>query len=420
MAACPLCSTQCDVRLLSKASELRDVITRLIRQQVPGWQPGQGICPRCAQQFALRFAARRSPTSLHTTTDPQTTFPYYDPEEETVLTQPERLADYATFDGGGTTIAFLDSGYFPHPDLTAPSGPCAQPAWDNLKLESDQARAWLTQQTTRLKFYVDLSHSGPALGLEAASLWSNSDDSWHGQMTTTLAAGNGKLSGGRFRAYAPSAQILPIKIGRADGRIPEAEILRGLQWLLHNDNWLRFGVRVLNVSVGGDFVQPWHENPVCLAAEELSRRGVLVAAAAGNSNREGLLAPAQSPSVLTVGGIDDQNRRWNDHTPHEISRLALYPHNWGRGDAGTYAIYKPELLAPARWLPSPILPVSPIFKEMHAIARCATRSSMVKRMGGTNVCRSCWTIGSTPYISTRSMPNIWPCCIVRIRLWMPR
>ena len=42
-------------------------------------------------------------------TDPPTTFPYYHPDEETVLGQTARLPDYATFGGQGVTIAFLDS-----------------------------------------------------------------------------------------------------------------------------------------------------------------------------------------------------------------------------------------------------------------------------------------------------------------------
>lgn len=53
------------------------------------------------------FAAERNQHSLHTTTDPHTTFPYYHPAEEEVLSQPERLPDYHTITGVGVTMAFL-------------------------------------------------------------------------------------------------------------------------------------------------------------------------------------------------------------------------------------------------------------------------------------------------------------------------
>jgi serine protease AprX len=99
----------------------------------------------------------------------------------------------------------------------------------------------------------------------------------------------------------------------------------------------------------------------------------LIAAAAGNNAVERLVAPAQTPAVLTVGGVDDLNRRWSPVEPEEVARLALYPHNWGKVNAavngGERRLRKPELLAPARWLPSPVLPTSPVFAEMHAIDR---------------------------------------------------
>lgn len=47
------------------------------------------------------------------------------------------------------------------------------------------------------------------------------------------------------------------KIGRGGGRIPEEDILRGLSWLLEDDRWQQYGVRVVNISVGGDFPEAW-------------------------------------------------------------------------------------------------------------------------------------------------------------------
>jgi serine protease AprX len=356
--------------LLRFANAVQPAIIRLIQAQQPTWKPTQGICPTCLLRFVAQFQAQRSPTSLQASTAPPTTFPYYHPAEETVLPQSVRLPSHEFWDGSGVTIAFLDSGYYPHPDLSALRQWPDAPAWEELDL--DALRAEISRQPLRLAHYVDLTDNRQVEGLETPSLWDGAGDSWHGQMTSVVALGNGLLSGGRFAGYASGASALPIKIG-GRGRIPEADILRGLQWLLEQDRWEQYGVRVLNVSVGGDFNEPWPRNAVSLAAEELSRRGVLIAAAAGNRGHDIILPPAQTPSVLTVGGVDDFNRRWSPLELDEIARLDLYHHNWTEIKATDGPLKKPEVLALARWLPSPILLPSSVLAEMVAIGKLRER-----------------------------------------------
>ncbi len=368
LSACPICRTPSDPRILSLKEQLDDTVAAVVAQQHPSWSPALGICPACLQRFTTRLAGRRSGESLHTLTDPSTTFPYYHPAEETVLSQPQRLPDYTCFDGSGVTITFLDSGFYPHPDLLRrATWRGALPQWRQLN-----ERQWhdlLRPADLRLLDYVDLTDDGEQVGLDVPSLWDSAGDSWHGQMTTTIAAGNGLLSNGRYRGYAPASSILPIKIGRGGGRIPEEDILRGLAWLLRDDNWQRYGVRVVNISVGGDFPEPWQDNPVCRAAHALAQRGVLVAAAAGNRGAEELLAPAQTPTVLTVGGVDDQNLRWRSIAAEDSERMELYHHNFSSIRWQHSLLRKPELLALARWLPAPILPPSPVLRETYMIDR---------------------------------------------------
>ncbi|MBX2997379.1 MAG: S8 family serine peptidase [Caldilineaceae bacterium] len=362
MRHCPICHRETAWEWLARTEEIQPSVRRLIGAQNPQWSPAQGICPGCALRYAQQLAAERSEESLHTRTFPHTTFPYYHREEITVLPLTERLPDYATFGGSGVTIAFLDSGYYPHPDLIDDHRTVLDLSHSNA--EVGRTRRLLERQPLRIRYYVNLFEGSEHSGLDAPSLWSDAPNSWHGQMTSAIAAGNGLLSGGRYRGFAPDAQILPMKIGLANGKIPESEILRGLQWLLRDDNWLRYNVRVVNISVGGDYPHPWWENEICLAVEELTRRGVLVVAAAGNANRHELLPPAQAPSAVTVGGIDDGNRRWQPDQPEEVARLRLYHHNWGAVFVDSWRIPKPELVAPSAWAPAPILPVSAVFREM--------------------------------------------------------
>jgi serine protease AprX len=368
LSPCPICRTPSDPRILSLKEQIDAPVGALVAEQHPSWTPALGICPACLQRFSGHLAARRSSESLHTLTNPSTTFPYYHPAEETVLSQAQRLPDYAVCDGSAVTIAFLDSGFFPHPDfLYQGVWPGVQPNWH--QLNAKEWHALLQGAELRLLDYVDLTDNGEQVGLDVPSLWDSAGDSWHGQMTTAIAAGNGLLSNGRFRGYAPGASLLPIKIGRGGGRIPEEDILRGLTWLLHDDNWQRYGVRVVNISVGGDYPEPWQNNLVCRAAHALAQRGVLVAAAAGNRGTEELLAPAQTPTVLTIGGVDDRNLRWHASTPEACARMELYHHNFGSVTWQHSVLRKPELLALARWLPAPILPPSPVLRETYMIAR---------------------------------------------------
>lgn len=365
---CPRCDAPTDQRVLAKSKELYGPVVRLAQQALPGWQSTDGLCPFCAQQLADQLSAQRSTQSLHTFTNPATTFPYYHPAEERVLSQPERLLDYHTFTGRGVTIAFLDSGFYPHPDLAvSPHWPDDPPPWP--QLDAQQLRTMLSAVDLRLAHYVDLTDGTHAEGLQLASLWDGAGTSWHGQMTTTLAAGNGLLSDGLYRGYAPQAQILPIKIGRSSGRIPEEDILAGLNWLLEEDRWQQYNVRVVNVAVGGDFDEPWYNNLVCLAAEALSDCGVLICAAAGNSQSPTLYAPAQAPSILTVGGYTDGNRRWQPQNAADVAALDLYYHNYGRVQQQGELVHKPELLAPSRWLPAPFLPTDPSFAEGYTIGQ---------------------------------------------------
>ncbi len=103
----------------------------------------------------------------------------------------------------------------------------------------------------------------------------------------------------------------------------------------------------------------------------------------GNSGRRSLVAPAQAPSVLTVGGVDDHNRPWRRHVPAEIGQLGLYHHNWDWIEGYEAWQSKPDILAPAQWLPGPILPVSSVFGELMA----ATAILRALALGQTDLLR---------------------------------
>ncbi len=225
-----------------------------------------------------------------------------------ILTTPMRANAPREFTGRGVVMAFIDSGFYPHPDLQN-RVLCHVDATSNRIVEG--------RRFNRPEWY-----------------------SWHGQMTSVIAAG----AGHPYSGIASEAKLVLIKVSTAKGRIKERDILRGFQWLLANHK--RFGVRVVNVSVGGDFESHDPDHPLHQAIAKATVVGLIVCVAAGNSGRPQLVPPASAPSAITVGGVNDQNTV-------DPAWWRMYPSNWGMAYDGAH---KPEVIAPAQWIAAPILP----------------------------------------------------------------
>src|SRR5260221_2177966 len=144
------------------------------------------VCGRCIELFDR---AQREIES-HATIFEQNDF---------VLPTPLRMDADERFTGRGVTIAFLDSGFYAHPDLTTPKN--------------------------RILAY----HSIFAEEGDQTSLETNDVASWHGLMTSVVAAGNGGLAMELYRGIASEADLVLVKIGQT-GRIGEDQIHKGLEW----------------------------------------------------------------------------------------------------------------------------------------------------------------------------------------------
>src|SRR5579859_5957980 len=175
-----------------------------------------------------------------------------------------RCAAPTNVTGRGITIAFIDSGFYPHPDLAG-----------------------------RVLCHIDATSERIVEGRRF-----NSPEwySWHGQMTSVIAAGAGEA----FPGLARESTLVLIKVSTVHKQIKERDILRGLRWLLANH--ARLGVRVVNLSVGGDFESADPDHPIYGAVAQLTAAGVVVCAAAGNGARQHLVPPASAPNAITVGG----------------------------------------------------------------------------------------------------------------------
>jgi serine protease AprX len=302
-AFCPVCRREVDVRMIARSEAVDESLHPLLTVNMHAWEPGKPICTDCIRRYS----------ELHD--ELTAAFPHFAEQELKVIPTPMRLDAPDEFRGRGITIAFLDAGFYSHPDLAKPRN--------------------------RILKYVNLVERAKHTDLTAPQA-----SSWHGMMTSVVAAGNGFLSGGLYRGVASEANLVLVKVGMSS-RVRHQDIERGIRWVIRNRK--QFNIRIINISAGGDFEASYLTDELSQAAEDASRAGLLVIAAAGNSGHlqnHPVLPPASAPSVIAVGGLDDRNNL-------DFSDNHMYRSSYGPTIDG---LQKPEIIAPGIWIAAPILP----------------------------------------------------------------
>ncbi|HEX3144815.1 MAG TPA: S8 family serine peptidase, partial [Pyrinomonadaceae bacterium] len=262
LRVCPVCARYCDGDLHS-IDALPESLRPIIRSNASIAEAAR-LCRQCIEIFTR---AQRQIES-HASIFEQNNF---------VLPTPLRMEADERFRGRGVTMAFLDSGFYAHADLTQPNN--------------------------RIVAY----HSIFSDSVDSTSLETNDVASWHGMMTSVVAAGNGQLSDGFYRGIASEANLVLVKVGRT-GRISEAQIQTGLEWVLANAD--EYGIKIVNISAGGDYEESYLTNTLSQTVERCTTAGITVVCAVGNAGHipgHPVLPPASAPSSIAVGGLDDQN-----------------------------------------------------------------------------------------------------------------
>ena len=319
---CSLCENPASNALLTEA------------HWYPYWDRKDGACPACVQENLLRTLLAKGDAALHEAV--QTAWPLDTEAAFGVLPTRLRLHADPRFSGQGVTLALVDSGFYPHPDLVRPQ---------------NRIRAWAdaTRDPVCVIFFK------PEDTPEWPD-WNGAHDwQWHGTMTSTVAAGNGFLSHGLYSGLAHAAELVLIQVRDSAGHISSASIERALNWLKKHGP--QFGVNVISLSVSGDPVSPLAGNGVDEAVAALVEAGISVVAAAGNDGQRRLLPPATAPFALTVGGLDDRNVFSHDE-------LTIWHSNYG---TASNEVPKPELVAPSIWVAAPVLPNSVIAQEAESL-----------------------------------------------------
>jgi serine protease AprX len=345
-APCALCARPSDRQALAEAAWVSaDVEARLLRAH-PDWRRADGACPACVQQALLETLLERGEASFHDSV--QRVWPL-DPEAAFgALPTPLRLHADPRFTGRGVLVAVVDAAFHQHPDLVR---------------ARNRIRAWADAGGGGVEWRRFTPGEAPRW-----PGWDAGDPAqWHGLMTSTVLAGDGALSHGLYRGLAPAAELVLVQVRDRAGRIGNETVARALRFLLHRV--VPMGLRVVNLSLGGDPVEPLLGNAVDAAVGALVRAGVCVIVAAGNDGVRRLVPPGTAPEALTVGGLDDRSL-WSD------DERALWHSNYGSTALGAS---KPELVAPSLRVVAPVLPGSELTAEAAALfARRASGDASVE------------------------------------------
>ena len=207
------------------------------------------------------------------------------------------------YTGKGQTIAIIDSGIYPHPDLEG------------------KITGWVDMQDGALK---------------------PMDTYGHGTHVAGIAAGNGTKSAGVHKGVAPDANVVGVRISNV------SEAIKGIQWVIENKD--RLGIGVINMSLGDFAMRSYKDDPWAQAAEKAMEAGLVVCVAAGNDgpSERNISTPGIHPDVITVGALDDNGTL--DRSDDKVADFS------SRGPTNIDGINKPDLIAPGVNIYGPLAP----------------------------------------------------------------
>ncbi|WP_026582104.1 S8 family peptidase [Bacillus sp. J33] len=214
----------------------------------------------------------------------------------------EALSESSPFTGKDVTIAIIDTGVYPHRDL-------GERLINFKDFVNDRTEAY--------------------------------DDNGHGTHCAGDAAGDGTASGGVYRAPAPNASIIGVKVLDKLGSGSLSTVMAGVQWCIDYNSSAENQpkIDIISMSLGSSPVGNIEDDLMVKAVETAWNSGIVVCAAAGNSGPDAgtISSPGISEKVITVGAMDDRN------TPaREDDTIASFSSRGPTPNGGA----KPDVVAP--------------------------------------------------------------------------
>lgn len=177
------------------------------------------------------------------------------------------------------------------------------------------------------------------------------DDYGHGTHVAGLIGSSGASSGKKYAGIVPGVRLLSLKVLDKRGSGKTSDVINALEFAVANK--ARFGIKVVNLSLGHPIYESATTDPLVQAVEAAVRAGIVVVVAAGNygsnpltgkTGYAGVASPGNAPSAITVGAAVTGNT-----VTRTDDRLADYS---SRGPSWYDGIAKPDVLAPGQGLVS--------------------------------------------------------------------
>lgn len=203
------------------------------------------------------------------------------------------------FTGKGMTIAVIDTGIAPHPDLK-----------------------------DHVVYFHDYVNGKTA----------TYDDNGHGTHVSSICAGTGQASQGRYKGCAPEANLIGLKALDKNGKGSFSKLIQALDWAVANK--AQYHIDVINMSVGAPAKQSYKDDPLAQAVEAAVAAGIVTCVAAGNDgpSSKSINTPGHALDAFTVGALDDQGSI--DRSDDSLADFS------GRGPTPVDGLTKPDILAP--------------------------------------------------------------------------
>ena len=302
---CPICDQEYPHLVYHFRSTLDDPLLLVMKSMAKNnWQQDQGACSRCIDRAQMNLYQSYANWITH----------YQSLTGFTILPTPVRLGANSAFTGKGVTICFIDSGFYPHPDLTVPEN--------------------------RILTVIDIANPHET----KTTFFSPHQHSWQGTMASVVGIGNGHLTNGVYRSMAPNAKAVLLKVSDQKGHISNENLAKAFHWISKNHE--KFNIKVVNCSVSGTSADDSYARELIRLCELVYDQGITIVTAVSSDHWRPISPPASAPNTIAVGGLHDRNTLFPTDN-------VLYHATFGQNEAHQY---KPTLIAPAIWIAAPILP----------------------------------------------------------------
>ena len=239
---------------------------------------------------------------------------------------------------------------------------------------------------------INTSHAALAGKVTAAVSFVTGDESTndgfgHGTHIAGIIAGSETAATYVTSLYkggiAPGAHLINVRVLGNQGAGYTSDVIAGVQWTIANRG--KYGIRVVNMSLGHTQVEPCITDPLCLAVEQAVASGLVVVVSAGNSGKNpagqevlaSITTPGVAPSAITVGALNT----WGTVTPDDDT-IATYS---SRGPTKYELGLKPDVVAPGNKIVSLEAPGSYLAKKYTALHVAGSGKNAYYMMSGTSM-----------------------------------